>query len=135
MKEQAFREVQAKVDEFGDLAAARAVFAPTEARYQKLREEFKGWFADEPAKEFVINGDRFSLRVSPCSTENKPDVPAVRKRLGAATFLLVAQVTKKALEGWLLKPEIEELCISTQTGSRSYSPTPLPAKATGATLG
>ena len=109
------------VDEFGDLVAQRDAFAPTEREYQKLYGQLKALVADaDPEAAFVCRGERFTLTISARSFESKPDIPAVRKKLGAATFLLVASVTKKALEGWLLKPVIEELCVTTQTGSRSF---------------
>jgi len=115
------------IDEWGDLTKLRDEFAPTERRYQKCRERLKALVENEdPEAEFNAKGERFELRISPCSMESKPDVPAVRKRLGAAVFLAIVNVTKKALEGVLLKHEIEELCTSTRTGSRSYAPTAIP---------
>jgi hypothetical protein len=114
------------VDEYGDVIAARDAFAPTERLYRKLSEQLKNLVAGEDDNaEFLVRGERYTLRISARSMESKVDVPAVRKRLGAATFLLVAQVTKKALEGWLLRPEIEALCISTHTGPRSFDAVPI----------
>lgn len=112
------------IDEWGDLTKLRDEFAPTERRYQKCREQLKALVeSEDPEAQFKVRGERYVVEISPCSMESKPDVPAVRKRLGAAMFLHVVAVTKKALEGVLLKHEIEELCISTRTGSRSYAPT------------
>lgn len=109
------------IDDYGDLCAKRAEFAPTERAHYKAREALKGLVAGEdPNASFIVRGERYTLTISPCGFESKPDPALVKKKLGAATFLLVVTVAKKALEGWLLKPVIEELCVTTQTGSRSF---------------
>lgn len=116
----------ASIDTFGDLCKLREAFAPTEAAYQKLRKALVEALADEdPAAEFVVTGERYTLPISACGFENKPDIPAVRKALGAADFLAVAQVTKTALEQFMLKPDIEALCVETQTGPRKMKPIPI----------
>lgn len=114
------------VDDFGDVVKLRDAFAPTERLYQKLRSQLVELAAaGDPKAEFVVRGERYTLRISPCSMESKPDVALVRKKLGATVFVQIAQITKRALEGFLLKHEIDELCITTQTGSRSYSAIPI----------
>lgn len=116
----------ALVDAFGDVVKLRDAFAPTERLYQKLRAQLVA-LTDEAEADFTTTakGERWDLAISARKMDNSPDIPAVRKRLGAALFLSIAQVTKKALEGFLLKHEIEELCVTTQTGGRSYDPTPV----------
>lgn len=116
----------ATVDDYCDLDAKHAAFAPTERLYQKCREQLKLLVADsDPEAEFIVKGERWTLRISACGLESKPDVKAARKLLGAATFLECVTLTFKSLENWLLKPQIAKITVTTQTGSRSYSPTPI----------
>lgn len=111
------------VDEYGDVVALRDAFAPTEARYRKLHELLKLLVVDaDPEAEFVVKGERFTLRITARGFESAPDVPRVRKKLGAAAFLAVVSCTKKALEAFLLKPQIEALCVTSQTGPRKFEP-------------
>jgi hypothetical protein len=109
------------VDAFGEAAKAREDFAPTEALYQKLHKELKACYADAaPNAGFVETGEHWILDVSARKMERVVDVKKARKRLGAATFLKVCTVTLKALESYLLKPEIDALAVASQTGSRSF---------------
>jgi len=115
------------IDEWGDLTKLRDEFAPTERRYKKCLERLKALTeGKDPEAMFTVRGTRYIVEISPCSNESTLDVPAVRKRLGAALFLEIARVTKSALEGFLVKPEIEALCTFARTGSRSYAPTAIP---------
>lgn len=109
------------IDEFGEVSKLRNDFAPTERLYQRLRSELGELFADaDPEQEFGASGEKYSLYVSDRKTERKVDVKAARKRLGAAAFLDVCSVSLKALEAFLLKPEIDALAVSERTGSRRY---------------
>ena len=115
------------IDEYGAVTQLRDDFAPTEQLYQKLKGRIAALVANaDPESEFLVRGERYIVRISACSMQSTLDIPAVRKTLGAAIFLEVASVTKKALEGFLLKPQIEALCAFARTGSRSYAPTAIP---------
>lgn len=117
------------VDEFGDICKLRDEFAPTEARYRKLHDLLKGLVIDaDPDAEFIVKGDRFTLRISARGFESAPDVARVRKKLTAAIFLSVVTLTKKAIEALFTKPEIDALCVTSQTGHRKFEPVPLAAK-------
>lgn len=114
----------ATIDTFGDLLKLRDEFAPTERLYQKCFAELKALAATgDPAAEYIVKGERYTLRISPCSMERKPDVFKARKMLGAAAFMEVVSITLKALGQFLAQPEIDALAVTTQTGSRSYAPT------------
>lgn len=117
------------IDEYGAVTQLRDDFAPTERLYQQLKARIAALVVDaDPEAEFTVKGERYTVAISMCSMESAPDVPRIRKRVGAATFLAIVTVTKKALEAFLLKPEIEALFPKTRTGSRSYAPTALPPK-------
>lgn len=116
----------ATVDTFGDLRKLRDEFAPTERLYQKCYEQLKTLVSTaDPAAEFEIKGERYTLRISAREFESKPNVGKARKLLGAALFLKACMVTKTSLENYLLKPEIAAICDTTQTGSRTYDPVPV----------
>ncbi len=114
------------IDEFGDLQKLRDEFAPTEALYQKRYKELKDLLAAAPPEAtFVESGERWTLDISARRFERTVDVKRVRKRLGVELFLRVCSVSMKALESYLLKPEIEALTSSAQTGSRTYAVQPI----------
>jgi hypothetical protein len=114
------------IDEFGELSKLRDSFAATERRYQKTRAAIAAIVKDAPGDAaFGQSGERFKLDVSACRMEHPVDVKKARKKLGWATFLQVCTVTKSALEAFLVKPEIEALCLSSQTGPRTFTATPL----------
>jgi hypothetical protein len=117
------------VDDFGDVVKLRDAFAPTERLYQKLRNELSGLAAaGDPEAEFVVTGERYTLRISSCSIERKVDIQKARKKLGAAAFLECCSVTLKALGNFLAAPDVDALAVSTRTGSRSYVPVPIADK-------
>ena len=117
---------QGLIDYFGELSKLRVEFAPTERLYQKLHAELKALVADsDPDQTFAQSGERFSLDVSACRMERKIDVKAAHKKLGWTSFLKVCSVTMKSLEGFLVKPEIEALTVSSQTGARTFTAIPL----------
>lgn len=117
------------IDDFGDVVKLRDAFAPTEKLYQRLRLQLAAQCAGAPPDaEFLVRGERYTLRISACSFDSRVDVPKARKRLGAAAFLECCSVTLRALAGYLTAPEVEALTIRTQTGSRSYNAIPLAEK-------
>jgi hypothetical protein len=114
------------VDEFVDAQKAREAFAPTERRYQKLYSELKQLLASaDPAAEYTAKGERYTLRISPCSVERKVDVVRAKKKLGVAAFLECCTVSLKALGNFLATPDVDALTIASQTGSRSYTAVPV----------
>jgi hypothetical protein len=116
----------ALVDEYGDLTKLRDDFAPTERAHRKALEQLKALVRDaEPDAAFTAKGERYTLVISARGMEAKPNVAKARKLLGVTAFMEVVTVTKTALERWLLKPQIEEICDVTQTGARSFDPVPL----------
>jgi hypothetical protein len=117
---------RALVDEFADLSARREDFAPIERRYQKCRAELAAMVADaDPEAMFTAAGERWEVLISACAFEKKPDMPAVKKKLGAQAFLECVTCSIKALGAWLTAPEVEDLLVTTQTGPRKFVPAPL----------
>lgn len=114
----------ALIDEFGDVERLRREFAPTERRYQQLRDEIAGWCPD-PEKEYVEKGHRYELLISRRDEQRKVDVKAAQKKLGLTKFLKACSLTMKALEAFLPKPEIEALTTKARTGPRTLIPTPV----------
>lgn len=113
------------IDSFCELKKAREDFAPTEALYQKAYNQIKATLADAPAKDtYLVSGKLWTLEISERKMDGRVDVKAARKRLGASLFLKVVSITAKALETYLLKPEIEALTMRQQTGPRSFVATP-----------
>lgn len=113
-------------DEFGDLTKLKDEFAPTQSRYNKCREKLASIVANEdPESEYTVDGERYRVVISSRGLERRPDIEKVRKVLGAAKFLEAATVTLKALEAFMLKPDIEKICIIERTGPRAYAPIPL----------
>jgi hypothetical protein len=113
-------------DEYGDLSILKDQFSPTQTRYNKCRDQLAKLVADyDPDAEFRVEGDRFRVMISARGWERRADKEKVRKALGAQKFLEAASVTLKALETYLLKPDIEKLTFSEQTGPRTYEPVPL----------
>jgi hypothetical protein len=116
------------VDTYGDLAKAREQFAPTEREYQKALSGLKSLVAEaDPDSEFVVRGERYTLRISKCGWEATPNVKRAMKLLGMKAFMKCVTVTKTALEKWLRKPQIEEVCDVTQTGRRTFDAIPVGA--------
>jgi len=117
------------VDDFGDVCAKREAFAPTERLYNRLRDQLKDLVADaDPDAEFLVKGERYTLRISARSMQRKVDLPKVKKLLGAARFLEAATVTLTALANYLTKPQIETVVYEEQSGSRSFDPIPIAAR-------
>lgn len=109
------------IDSFCELKKAREDFAATESLYQKAFNQVKATLVDAPAGEmYVVSGKQWTLEISERGMDGKIDAKAARKRLGADIFLKVVQITAKALETYLLKPEIEALTIREQTGARKF---------------
>jgi hypothetical protein len=118
------------VDDFGDLQLLVDRFAPTQARYNKLRDELKALIADkDPAADFIVRGNRYTVEISARATERSVDVAKAKKALGVERFLEACSVTITALGRFLAKPEVEKLLISSQTGSRKFNAVPLAAVA------
>lgn len=116
----------ALIDQFGELAALRADFAPTERRYQKVRAEIAALLENSAGDEiFLQSGERFKLDISACRMEYPVDVKAARRKIGWTAFLKVCTVTKTALAAFMIKPEIDALCLSSQTGPRTFTAIPL----------
>ena len=113
-------------DEFGDLTILKDQYSPTITRYNKCREAIAALVKDrDPEDEFKVEGDRYRVMISSRGFERRVDNAAARKTLGAANFLEVATVTLKALEDYLLKPDIEKLTITERTGPRTFLPVPI----------
>lgn len=118
------------VDDFGDVLKLRQAFAPTEAKYNRLRAELNALTAcADPEAEFVVTGERFTLRISSCSIERRVDIAKARKKMGAAAFLEHCSMTIKALGNFFAAPDVEKLLVSSRSGSRSYTPVPVAAEA------
>lgn len=113
------------VDDYGDVAKLRDAFAPTERLYQKLHKQLKELCVGaDPNKEFLVKGERYTLRISACKYENQVDVPRAKRKLGVEKFLQCCTVTLAALGNYLSKPDVAALSILVQTSTRTFSPEP-----------
>jgi hypothetical protein len=113
----------ALIDEFGYLAGLRDAFAPTERRFQKLRDQLRELTSDEGAEEeFTVSGERYILDISAKSIERKVNLKAARRKLGVTLFMQCCSVTLSALSNFLAKPDVEALTLSERTGYRRYEP-------------
>lgn len=111
------------IDDFGDVVKLRDAFAPTERLYQKMRAELATLAsAGDPEDEYVVTGERYTLRISACSIERKVDIHKAKRKLGLAAFMECCTVTIKALGNYLAAPDVDALTSSSRTGSRSYVP-------------
>ncbi len=118
------------IDDFGDLCRAVKMFAATQKRYEARRDEIKDLLQGSPVDEiFVQSSARYRLDISACRMERKVDVKAARKKLGTVVFLKVCSITMKALEAFLLKPDIDAICDSSQSGPRSFVATAIEPEA------
>lgn len=114
------------VDEFGDAAAKVAAFKPTQARYEQLAAQIRGWYGDKPAdQEYSERGSRYVVTVQPRALESSIDAKGVHKKLGIAKFLLVVGITIKALEAAIGETEAKTFITKDRTGSRRLVPLPL----------
>ena len=117
------------VDDYGDVTKLRDAFAPTERLYQKLHKELKeACEGANPNKEYIVEGQRWKIRISACKFENEVDVPRAKRKLGVEKFLECCSVTLKALGNYLSKPDVDALTISVQGTSRTFSLVPQPSK-------
>lgn len=121
------------IDDFGDVAKLREEFAPTERRYNKLRDQLKELCkGKDPNAAYIMRGERFTVQISPCTFESQVDVPAARKALGAERFLKACTVTLRSLANLLPRPEAEALTVSVQTTTRSFTPVAIATTASAA---
>lgn len=112
------------IDEFGEVSRLRDDFAPTEKRYNQLRDEIKSWYEDKPADEvFIEKGVRFQLDIGACAMAKTVDVAAAYKKLGARKFFKACLITLKALAEHLGQADIEALTSEAQTGPRRFAST------------
>jgi hypothetical protein len=116
----------ALINEFGDASVRRKAFAPTEARYQALLAEIKGWH-DADAAELASSEktDRYQIDISARSSESTINLKAAHKAMGLAAFLRACGMTLKALRAALAPAEAEKLVSVALTGSRSVTATAL----------
>jgi hypothetical protein len=118
------------IDDFGDLQLLVERFAPTQARYNKLRDELKAFIAGEDAAaDFIVRGERYTLNISARAEERSVHVAKARKALGVARFLEACSVTITALKQFLAAPEVDKLLVTSQTGARKFNAVPLAAVA------
>jgi hypothetical protein len=111
------------VDDFGDVAKLREAFAPTERLYNKLRDQIKELCrGKDPAAAYTMRGDRYTLKISPCTFEAQVDVVAARKKLGAERFLSACSITLRALANLLPRPEVDALTRTVRTTTRTFTP-------------
>lgn len=122
MKAKLIKIPERTIDDYGDLVKLREAFAPTERQYQRMKKELvdKCDSAD-PSAEFVVRGERYTLRISACGMERQFDKAMAKRRLGAAKFLECCSISLKALSVFLSGPEIEAFTTTTQSGSRTYT--------------
>jgi hypothetical protein len=99
-------------------------FAPTEKRRKQLRDEIVSWCPDAE-KEYSEKTDRVQLVISACGLERTVDNAAAFKVAGKKDFLTACKVSMKALAIFLTTPVIEALLISTLTGPRTFTVTPV----------
>jgi hypothetical protein len=120
------------VDDFGDVVKLREAFAPHERLYNKLRDQIKELCRNQdPTASYIMRGDRYTLKISPCTFEAQVDVAAARKKLGAERFLSACSITLRALANLLPKPEVDALTTTVRTSTRTFTPVPVAAAGVG----
>ncbi|HEY1861655.1 MAG TPA: hypothetical protein VGG61_14945 [Gemmataceae bacterium] len=111
------------VDDFGDVVRLREQFAPTERLYNRLRDQIKELCRNQdPTASYLMRGERWTLKISPCTFESQVDVAAARKKLGAEKFLSACSITLRALANLLPKPEVDALTVTVRTSTRTFTP-------------
>lgn len=108
------------VDEIGALERELEPAKPKIARLDLLRKALRSFYEDKPAaSSFLAQGERFDIAVGAKAYETVVNVPKLFKEAGAALFMKIVSVTKKALESQV-SPEIAMSVLSTeQTGTRT----------------
>lgn len=112
-------------DELGALEKEYSLaLAPLEfklPRMKALKEMLQAACPAAPAKEWIVEGARFGVKLGPCANESTIHVLALVKKIGAAAFVRFAGCTLKALKA-NVKPEIFDAVTSTeQTGARKLT--------------
>lgn len=109
------------VDEIGDLESLLAPLKPKQARLDALRTELRASYDDAPGAEaFRADGTRYFVMVGERGDQTVVDTAKLYKRIGWKAFLVLANVTVKAL--WALPKEVQAECKST---SENTGPRPL----------
>jgi hypothetical protein len=86
------------VDELGALEHELAPLKPKIARAELLRSSVRAAYADYVAAEaYTVEGQHYSLSIGARAHEKKVDLPRLFRAIGPKIFLLLCQVTQKAL--------------------------------------
>ena len=116
---------QSLIDDFGDLKKLHDDFAPTEKLYNAARDQLNSYLENEPADTtYIEEGTRWTLDIGACGFVSSIDLKVIQKLLGPRNFLKACTVTFKALEAFLLKPQIDALKTTEQTGPRKFVTSP-----------
>jgi hypothetical protein len=111
-------------DEFGDLWEKRQARKPEEKRYEALRVQILGWYAEKPAVDtFTECGDSFDIGVSPRAMERK--ITKMRKLfqlLKPRKFFELCQMLLKDVDDNVPKDKHPLFLVHEQTGARTLTP-------------
>jgi hypothetical protein len=108
------------IDEFGRLGARLDAVKPLQARYEMLRGQIAGWYADsDPEQSYSDDGAEFSVQIGPRALRRSvADMGAVMERIGERTFLGLVSLSLEKLDTVLLPKDQHMLVISDRTGPR-----------------
>lgn len=114
------------IDEYGELDRKYRLWQPYEKRYEALKAEIKGWYADAPAEvPQVAEGTLYRVNLTAQQNESTPNLPMIWKKFGKAGFFKLVVIWKtaiaKALAGLGEKSDeetVEAYFTKGRTGSR-----------------
>ena len=107
------------VDDFGRLAVKLEPIRKDLKRYDDLRKEIVGWYAEEPGDEaFVAEGRSYEVEISERSEERVVDIAKLQKKLGSKLFMSIVKVPMGLLD-LHVAPEAQKGIVSKeQSGPR-----------------
>jgi hypothetical protein len=115
------------VDEIGSLTKELAPFKSKIARREELAKVCRSWAADTDAAEpFSVDGERFTVLLSPKGNETALNMVSVWTALGRKKFIQAASISLTALKLLLPEATIASLSSKEQTGSRTLTVTEKP---------
>ena len=111
---------KALLDEFGEVQRQVDAFAPTAAKYKRLRDEIATFYAQkDPAQDFTAAGDRYEVQIGRAANERtitKRGMGLLYRLLGKPKFLEWCKFGLTDLDR--LIPGHRGIVIEERTGSR-----------------
>lgn len=112
-------------DELGALEKEYALaLAPMELklpRMKALKEALQEACPAAPDKEWIVEGEKFGVKLGTCAKQRSIDFVKLVKKIGAAAFAKFATSTLSALEAHVKPEVIDDVVTTTATGPRKLS--------------